>query len=70
MPAPAITWPPQLKLTRHPKTGAWWIKGDGTLGSNVWTGPYETRAAAEDDRRGLLRYYEADGCREFYELDF
>lgn len=65
---PAIQWPPALTVVRHPTTKAWWIKGLGTLGSNPWHGPYETRAEAEDDRRGLLRHYAA--AEDFYFEDF
>jgi len=38
----------QTKLIR----GSWWIVGhsDGPMG------PYSTRAEAEDDRRGLMRF--------------
>ena len=40
-----------LKLKRI--NGEWWIVGD--LGGDI--GPYFTKAEAEDDLRGLLKFY-------------
>ena len=42
---------PELSLQR--RAGAWWIAGYS--GGDM--GPYATRAEADDDRRGVLRFY-------------
>lgn len=41
-----------LRLTLAPHNTAWWIQGhpDGPIG------PYNTKAEAKTDRRGLLRF--------------
>lgn len=51
---------PNLKVKR--RQGSWWITGlpvdhdDGQTG----VGPYERRADADDDRRGLERFYRVE----------
>jgi hypothetical protein len=51
-----------MRCTKHPD--GWWIDDVPTyvVGGEVCTscGPYDTRAEADDDRRGLERFYKAN----------
>ena len=49
---------PPLNLTR--KADGWWITG---LDDDC--GPYATRADADDDRRGLIRFFRFENDPEF-----
>jgi len=57
------TLAPTLETQRRPD--GWWIIG---LPDDEYSaaGPYTTRAEAEEDRRGLVRFYRNENKRSFF----
>ncbi len=51
-----MNWPPKLKAKRHPTSGKWWVHGLTSL-TVPRAGPYDTKAEALDDLKGLTQHF-------------
>ena len=59
---------PAPKLLAEKRNDDWWITGLPELGYPE-CGPYDTKAEAMDDLRGLVRFFKYGHDREFWTSD-
>jgi len=53
---------PNLEIKRRGR--AWWVTGIEVAGDDLGMGPYDTKAEAVDDRRGVERFYRTEARRK------